>query len=161
MYDVYYLHCVHRVYYLYCVYDVYRLYCVYRVQRVYHVHRVYHVYRVHRVYRAYRLHCVYHVYCVCLASVLTSCCPLVASHRSERTSVDSLMTPVRSCAVVGCRWGLSTPSAGTTMLKTSRYCGSGWCSCCLRVVKNRNLSVSMEMSSSLSRIMVVALGLWA
>ena len=35
--------------------------------------------------------------------------------------MDSLTTPRRSCVVAGCRWGLSTPSAGTTTLKTTRY----------------------------------------
>lgn len=46
---------------------------------------------------------------------------LAVSHRSARTSAASLMTPARSCAVAGCKWGLSTPSAGITTLKTTRY----------------------------------------
>lgn len=42
-------------------------------------------------------------------------------------------------------------------------CGSGGSSCeqCLQVVKNSNLSVSMEMCSSLGGTMVVASRLWA
>lgn len=64
--------------------------------------------------------CVSRVDCACLGSVLMSRCPLGASLRSEQTSVDSLMTPVRSCVVAGCRWGPSTPSAGTTTPRTTR-----------------------------------------
>lgn len=42
--------------------------------------------------------------------------------RSELTSVDSLTTPVKSYVVAGCRLALSTPSAGTTTLRATRYC---------------------------------------
>lgn len=51
-----------------------------------------------------------------------SSCHSLMRYRSEPTSVDSLTTPVKSYVVAGCRWGLSTPSAGTTTLRATRYC---------------------------------------
>lgn len=57
--------------------------------------------------------------------VLMFGCPPMVSHRSGQTSVDSLTTPVKSYVVDGCRWGLSTPSAGITMPKATRYCSLG------------------------------------
>lgn len=46
---------------------------------------------------------------------------LQMSFRLELTSAVSLMTPLRSCVVAGCRSGLSTPSVGTTTLRGTRY----------------------------------------
>lgn len=51
-----------------------------------------------------------------------SSCHLLVRDRSELTSVDSLTTPVKSYVVAGCRLALSTPSAGTTTLRATRYC---------------------------------------
>lgn len=50
-----------------------------------------------------------------------SSCHLLVCDRSELTSVDSLTTPVKSYVVAGCRLALSTPSAGTTTLRATRY----------------------------------------
>lgn len=48
--------------------------------------------------------------------------------RSEPTSVVSLTTPLKSCAVAGCRSALSIPSVGTTTLRATRYSkGSFFC----------------------------------
>lgn len=60
--------------------------------------------------------------------VLAECQPDIPPmySRLEPTSVDSLTIQLKSCAIVGCRLGLSIPSVVTTMLKATRYSKGLW-----------------------------------